>query len=114
MSSDQQSVLSRLQKWYHSHCNDEWEHAYGIKIGTLDNPGWWITISLTETQLAGRPFEKIIDGEEDSNYDDEGNQIGPWMDCWVHDDKFEAACGPNDLERCLRTFLDWADGTRSR
>jgi hypothetical protein len=40
------NALSYLEKWYRSHCNGEWEHAEGISIGTLDNPGWSIAVSL--------------------------------------------------------------------
>ncbi|MDE6471389.1 MAG: immunity 53 family protein [Eubacterium sp.] len=32
-------VLNWLQEWYRQNCTDEWEHFYGIKIDTLDNPG---------------------------------------------------------------------------
>ena len=40
------NAVSDLQKWYRSQCNGEWEHAEGISIGTLDNPGWSIEVSL--------------------------------------------------------------------
>lgn len=30
-------VWTWLQMWYVAQCDDEWEHAYGIKIETLDN-----------------------------------------------------------------------------
>jgi hypothetical protein len=32
--------LNELQVWYGAQCNGSWEHTYGIKIETLDNPGW--------------------------------------------------------------------------
>ena len=35
-----EAVFQRLQKWYKSQCNGDWEHSFGIKIETLDNPGW--------------------------------------------------------------------------
>lgn len=37
-----------LEKFYRRHCNDEWEHLYGITIQTSDNPGWLITVSDPE------------------------------------------------------------------
>ena len=40
-----------LINWYTSHCDGDWEHIFGIKIGTLDNPGWHIQISIEETEL---------------------------------------------------------------
>ena len=43
------NLFEWLSKWYSSMCVDEWEHFYGIKIETLDNPGWIVTIDLLET-----------------------------------------------------------------
>jgi hypothetical protein len=36
-----------LLKWYHDHCNGDWEHGKGIRISTLDipDPGWSISIN---------------------------------------------------------------------
>ena len=103
-------VLTRLQRWYHANCNDVWEHSYGVEIKTLDNPGWTIRISLLDTSLESRSFARVEVGEDDSNYDDEGNQIGPWWICWVENGVWNAACGPQSLENALCVFLDWADG----
>ncbi|GHB54781.1 hypothetical protein GCM10010331_48120 [Streptomyces xanthochromogenes] len=38
--SEAENVLDRLQSWYSAQCNGDWEHEWGIKIDTLDNPGW--------------------------------------------------------------------------
>jgi len=103
------SVLERLQTWYLSQCDDEWEHGYGVDIGTLDNPGWTIEINLTDTGLAKALFDRIEEGEDDDNFDDDGRQIGPWMVCWVEEEVWHAACGPQSLERALTVFLDWAE-----
>lgn len=43
-------AILRLQHWYESQCNGDWEHSFGITIDTLDNPGWIISIDLAETQ----------------------------------------------------------------
>ena len=91
--------LQELQRWYQSHCNGDWEHGYGIEIGTLDNPGWNVTIDLTETELSGLPFDDLQRLEHDTE----------WIHCWVVDDKFEGRGGPLMLEEILRTFLDWAN-----
>ena len=32
--------LNWLMQWYLGECNNDWEHTYGVEIGTLDNPGW--------------------------------------------------------------------------
>jgi hypothetical protein len=52
--------LEFLQDWYKSQCNGDWEHNHGIKIETLDNPGWYINIDLEDTE-----FENIIVNEEE-------------------------------------------------
>lgn len=47
------NLLEWLQDWYLQQCDGEWEHFYGVKIETLDNPGWYIEIDLNDTTLAG-------------------------------------------------------------
>ncbi|MFD6825188.1 immunity 53 family protein [Streptomyces sp. NPDC060085] len=60
--SDSDSVLSWLQGWYAEQCDGDWEHEWGIKIDTLDNPGWTITIDLEGTSLEEREYpERTIE-----------------------------------------------------
>jgi hypothetical protein len=91
--------LDRLQQWYFSHCDGDWEHGKGIHISTLDNPGWRVKIPLRDTELADRPFGRLeIDRSEDD-----------WLHCWVADLMFEVACGPLNLTEALGIFLKWAE-----
>jgi Immunity protein 53 len=94
------SALMRLQNWYLSQCDEDWEHSYGIKIDTLDNPGWTIEIDLTGTVLEARPFNKIMIQREDEN---------DWVHCRLKDNKFFGACGPKNLEEMLTLFLNWTE-----
>lgn len=118
------STLSRLQRWYKSNCDGDWEHSYGIDIGNLDNPGWTVKINLDDTPLANVPFQQAVHGEEDDNFDEDGRQIGPWWTCKVQeifksDEEngkqyrkglfWTAYCGPDSLEQVLTIFLDWAE-----
>ncbi len=32
-------LLTWVQRWYLDQCDGEWEHEWGVKIDTLDNPG---------------------------------------------------------------------------
>jgi hypothetical protein len=32
--------IRELQQWYLAQCDGDWEHEWGVQIGTLDNPGW--------------------------------------------------------------------------
>ncbi|MFG0284068.1 MAG: immunity 53 family protein [Phycisphaerales bacterium JB039] len=107
MSQSCDSLL-RLMKWYDARCDGEWEHSFGIKIETLDNPGWSIEVDLSGSGLEDRAFERLERGVGDDNHDDEGCETGPWMVCWVADQRYHAACGPAQLREALTVFLDWA------
>jgi hypothetical protein len=84
--------------WYLSQCDGDWEHRYGVKVDTLDNPGWTITIDLAGTSLEGRAFA-IIENTENEN---------TWWACRVEQNQWRAACGPNDLATVIRFFRAWA------
>jgi hypothetical protein len=92
--------LSRLRNWYAAQCDGDWEHSYGIKIDTLDNPGWLLSIDLADTLLQGKYFAPIHRGDSDAGTD--------WLHCKVVADKFEAAGGVPNLPDMLEAFLLWA------
>ena len=92
--------LQRLQDWYLAQCNGDWEHTYGVSIGTLDNPGWTLDVELTDTSLAGKPFATL---KEDMEHPTD------WIHCSVSDLKFRGACGPLKLESVIEIFLAWAE-----
>jgi hypothetical protein len=91
-------TLELLQKWYENCCDGDWEHTYGVKIDTLDNPGWSIDIDLTETVLELQPFKTV---EVDRNDQD-------WMRCWVDNGVFKGRGGPKNLNEILGVFLNWS------
>jgi hypothetical protein len=90
--------LRDLQRWYQGQCDGEWEHEYGVRIATLDNPGWSIEIDLAETELQDRPFVPIRDMDS----------ANAWVMCRVADGRFLGDGGSLMLGRMLRVFLDWA------
>jgi hypothetical protein len=92
------NVLLQLQQWYESRCDGDWEHGFGVSIGTLDNPGWIVSIDLNGTGLENRKFPTV---ENSGSGQD-------WVKCWVDDGKFNGAGGPQKLEEILATFLGWA------
>ena len=102
--------LSWLTHWYLAQCDDDWEHSYGVEIGTLDNPGWTLKIDLQDTDLEGRSFAKFAHGEPADNLK-EWQQIGSWWVADVKDGIFEAACGPLDLPAVISLFRKWAEET---
>lgn len=88
-----------LAKWFDKQCNGDWEHGNGIRIGTLDNPGWYITISLLDTELEDKAFQTIA--VERSEVD--------WYHCFVKNNKFEGPCGIFNLPEVVEIFRSWAE-----
>lgn len=89
--------LDALQEWYAACCDDDWEHTYGVRISTLDNPGWAIDIDLAETPLEGTPFDSINIERTDKD----------WLQCQVTSGTFNGRGGPRNLGEILRIFHDW-------
>ena len=93
--------IRRLQKWFASQCNEDWEHQHGVRIETLDNPGWWVRIDLRNTLLEDSPFTGVSRGN--SEFD------ASWIDCKVQDEEFRGTGGAENLFELLQIFLDWAE-----
>lgn len=89
------SVFLRLQRWYLEQCNGDWEHSYGIRIDTLDNPGWILTIDIRETERQGLILERHIVRRSDDD----------WIQTEVTDNKFIGCCGPENLIELVGSFL---------
>ena len=81
------SVLVWLEAWYLARCDGSWEHDHGIKIDTLDNPGWRVSIDLRHTPMAGAtmsPYEKDLSDDD-------------WIFCKVEDGRFIGHGDPRKL-----------------
>ncbi|QPB83510.1 rhodanese-related sulfurtransferase [Pseudoalteromonas rubra] len=100
MPNGTMSNLERLQAWYQAQCNEDWEHQFGVKISTLDNPGWKLEIDLEGTELEKAQFDELK-----VNYDSESD----WIICQVKDRKFVGASGPLLLDKMVAAFLEWSD-----
>lgn len=97
------SVITELQRWYHSQSNGDWEHCYGVKIDTLDNPGWQLSIDLEETDMEDVPFTEVQHNEMGHRYEDNLD----WFVCRKIGSKFVGYSGPEQLEAMLTVFLTW-------
>ncbi len=93
------SQLDALQSWYENQCDGEWEHQYGVKIETLDNPGWAVEIDLIGTKLSDRVLAETI--EERSATD--------WIRCFAGSGQFKGFGGPRNLVEIIERFLAWAE-----
>lgn len=98
------SALLELQEWYLAHCNDEWEHGQGVRVETLDNPGWKLVVDLAGTELSGKYFDAVAVNCDAGNGTDDQH----WFHCTVQSQKFTAYGGPRNLDTLLQIFLDWA------
>jgi Immunity protein 53 len=97
------NAIEQLQDWYASHCDGEWEHDYGVDIGTLDNPGWRVRIALSGTAVAERPLEPVHIVRSE----------GDWIEAWLEEGAWNGACGPLNLAETVALFLAWAGPTDS-
>ena len=97
MSGDGRVSLSKLEQWYAGQCNGDWEHRYGVRIDTLDNPGWSIEIDLRDTrkQTCVLERQKIDRTEKD------------WIQYWIEKQQFRIACGPLNLSEAAEIFVRW-------
>jgi hypothetical protein len=95
-------LLKRLQNWYQSHCDGDWEHSYGVTIDTLDNPGWRVSVDLTDTLLENVQFKSVKTGDSESKNDF-------WIDCRKLDETYIGMGSADSLETLLTIFLDWAE-----
>lgn len=85
--------------WYESQCNGDWEHCYGIGIDSLSNPGWSVSIDVSDTDLEDKIFEKVCIERSEKN----------WLLCKVENGSFQAHCGTFNLMDVFETFKNWAE-----
>ncbi len=99
MDKKNNDLISWLQEWYYQNCNGDWEHNQNVLITTIDNPGWSMTITLEDTYLESKHFNKIFIENDDLN----------WFSCRVEEKKFLADCGPYNLLDVLAIFKNFAN-----
>lgn len=92
------TVISLLQQWYARQCNEDWEHSYGIKIDTLDNPGWILTIDLEDTALSEMSLARVRIDRSESD----------WIQYEVSGRRYVACGGAFNLEEMIFQFLVFA------
>ena len=100
--------IAGLQAWYQQQCNGEWEHQHGVKIDTLDNPGWKVEIDLGGTSLQDAPLADHAYGVGD----DSEKSGDDWLTCKRDGSRFLGHGGPLKLEEILQRFLAWEEASR--
>ena len=91
------NYITWLQEWFQKHCDGAWEHMYGIEIGTLDNPGWYIKIDLNDTNMLDKQTFEYKEELDDND----------WIQCMVKENIFYGYGDPQKLERLIQIFKDW-------
>lgn len=97
MNDDQTApaLLEKLQVWFQAECNGDWEHTYGFRLETLDNPGWAFEADLEETRWAGMTVPRLRLVRSDAD----------WTQYEIADNKYMAAGGVANLVEMLETFF---------
>ncbi|MBI2778993.1 MAG: immunity 53 family protein [Gammaproteobacteria bacterium] len=102
-ADDPGGALAALQRWYSSQCDGDWEHQLGIKIETLDNPGWMVTIDVEDTPLRDQPFSAV----------ERTSEAREWISCRVEKNQFRGAGGPHMLGAIIEEFVQWASHAKA-
>ncbi|HEM7879464.1 immunity 53 family protein [Burkholderia contaminans] len=89
--------LAELQRWYASRCDGVWEHAHGIEIATLDNPGWKVKLTGTSS---GKAIDLAIERDESD-----------WLSVRATQAEFAGYGGPGNLPELLALAVEWIDGS---
>jgi hypothetical protein len=97
---EEPDTLRWLMAWYEDQCDGDWEHQFGVEIGTIDNPGWTLKVALEGTQCDGHAFQRLK-----HNYDHETD----WWTCWTEKNEFHGAGGPLQLAAMIETFRAWTE-----
>ncbi|HLP69831.1 MAG TPA: immunity 53 family protein [Rhizobium sp.] len=92
-------AVSRLCAWYERQCADDWHEDHGIRIDTLDNPGWSLKVDLKGTPLCEKDFQELRAERSDRD----------WITVRKNGDTFEGFCSPKALNEMIRVFLSWAE-----
>jgi len=91
-------TMQRLQAWYASMCDGDWEHGYGVRIETLDNPGWSVRVDVRETGLDIDEFVAVSITRSDED----------WIVCEIKAGVYEGHGGAGNLIEIVEVFLRWA------
>lgn len=93
------SLLYRLQTWYHTQCTNNWHTVKGIDIRSTEKPGWDVEIDVLDTSLENKLFvpRKQIVNDTD------------WVQCWVDENIFYGSGDPGKLSIILEVFFQWVD-----
>ena len=87
-------MINWLQNWFDAQCDSDWEHGNGIRIETIDNPGWNIEIDLNGTHLELIQKEwQLLEISNDN-----------WVGYKIENNLYSASGDPQKLELLILIF----------
>ena len=94
-----EDIIKWLEQWYSSQCDGDWEHENGLKIETVSNPGWYISIDLNYTAMTSMNIDigTVEKGEND------------WYFYRIKDGQYQASGDPSKLAFLLSKFKELAE-----
>jgi len=96
------NILKWLEDWYESNCDGDWEHQFGITIGTMDNPGWHLKLDLMYTLYQDISFTEV--NIKRAEHD--------WILCRKIDTTIDCMGGPKNLVEIIETIKKWMEDNR--
>jgi hypothetical protein len=92
-------MISKLQDWFATRCDGDWEHQGGITIQTTDNPRWFEKIEFDDLDHS---VSKEI---ESKSIERSESDFLTFRYCDA-DHILTIACGVSNLGEALTVFLD--------
>jgi len=90
------SEITWIEQWYQRQCDGNWEHQHGIKVETLDNPGWHVEIDgLPPSPSPMRYAEEVSETS--------------WIRCSLDDGRFDGYGDPRRLQEIFALFQRWTE-----
>ena len=96
-------MINWIQEWYKSQCDGNWEHIRGVKIETLDNPGWSVEIDFNDTDFE---ISDILWNLEEKSESD-------WIGYSVTNNVFHGSGDSLKLNAILELFKDVIENNSS-
>ncbi|MDD9334670.1 MAG: Imm53 family immunity protein [Rickettsiaceae bacterium] len=90
-------LLSWLEEFYYSCCDEDWEHSYGCSIISVAS-GWVMAFSLDYLDLEDSAFDRVVIEE------DEGT-----IECYKEEYKFIIRTHVKGLIKGITIFKEWVE-----
>ncbi len=87
-------TLTWLSSWYRQQCDGDWEHEGGVRVTTLDNPGWALDVDLANTKWVNCAVPPRLSERNEQD----------WVFVEVKDGLCRGRGGPENLTEMIALF----------